>query len=725
MNIFLKATLGIFFTALLSSPAQEATPTPNPKEGKDYQAILDEAQKVGSEEFQKQEQATPEEYREYIHLLNQIVEADTLSLNWTRTVKAFEKQAAQVQKSISNFKAPDINPENGLTLFDAARVDEWQAENWIEALNKIGLARADREIKLFESLKSEQQKLQALQAIGPAASPHDAWLLKLQETRVQSILAEHALSTNKQSWQADMDLQRALIQLAKLNISNLEGRVTFPMSLLESRLNDVQKAEDNFTESVTRVGNEIKALASKNPVPGNKEVSDMLVESFENQLQLFEFYRIGLMITGQIWQSRYELWNTSNPASLEQISRLLEEKFKDSQATLPLIAGHRAKMQDRWKKASLAFAGNQTQVQSTTTNPVDAAFQQEEAILSQWENGFSSLVQLIKLTKADLNAKQKSLGLGEKMDAAAVSLGTHFSSFWNTEFFTLHDSVFVNGALVQRPSSVTLGMLIIALGMLLIGGLASAAFSRWLRSRLTAKLSLDATTGAILQKFTHFILLGVICLIALAVVKIPLTIFALLGGGTAIALGFGAQQLVNNLISGIILLFERPIRIGDIIEVEKFSGMVTAIGTRCCQLRRIDGVEILIPNSVILQNTVVNWTLSNRHARQDFRVGVAHGAPLKKAIRIVHDIVAAQEEVLKDRNVEVFLEDFQRDSLILSVFYWIDKTNPRSANALPGEMRLAIYEAFQAEGILLALPQREVHLDTATPLSIQIMPPPK
>jgi small-conductance mechanosensitive channel len=311
------------------------------------------------------------------------------------------------------------------------------------------------------------------------------------------------------------------------------------------------------------------------------------------------------------------------------------------------------------------------------------------------------------------------------LDAAEVSLGTHFSSFWNTEIFTLNDSVFVNGALVQRPSSVTLGMLIIALGMLLIGGLASAAFSRWLRSRLTAKLSLDATTGAILQKFTHFILLGVICLIALAVVKIPLTIFALLGGGTAIALGFGAQQLVNNLISGIILLFERPIRIGDIIEVEKFSGMVTAIGTRCCQLRRIDGVEILIPNSVILQNTVVNWTLSNRHARQDFRVGVAHGAPLKKAIRIVHDIVAAQEEVLKDRNVEVFLEDFQRDSLILSVFYWIDKTNPRSANALPGEMRLAIYEAFQAEGILLALPQREVHLDTATPLSIQIMPPPK
>lgn len=311
------------------------------------------------------------------------------------------------------------------------------------------------------------------------------------------------------------------------------------------------------------------------------------------------------------------------------------------------------------------------------------------------------------------------------MDAAATSLTTQAHNLWNTEIFTLNDSVFVNGQLVQRPSSVTLGMLSIALGILIVGGLASAAFSRWLRSRLSERFSLDATTGAIVQKFTHILLLGIICLIALALVKIPLTIFALLGGGAAIAVGFGAQQLVNNLISGIILLFERPIRIGDVIEVETFAGLVTAIGTRCCQLRRIDGVEILIPNSVILQNTVVNWTLSNRHARQDFRVGIAHGAPLQKAIRIVQDIVTAHGEVLKDRRVEVFLQDFQRDSLILCVFYWIDKTNPCTANAVPGELRLAIYEAFQAEGILLALPQREVHLDTATPLSIQIMPPTK
>jgi small-conductance mechanosensitive channel len=195
-------------------------------------------------------------------------------------------------------------------------------------------------------------------------------------------------------------------------------------------------------------------------------------------------------------------------------------------------------------------------------------------------------------------------------------------------------------------------MLLVALAILISGGLASSSFSRWLRLRLSARFGLDANNGAILQKFTHIVLLGIICLIALAVVKIPLTIFALLGGGAAIAVGFGTQQLMNNLISGIILLFERPIRIGDFIDVENCSGRVTSIGTRCCQLRRGDGVEILIPNSIILQSKVVNWTLSDSHARQEFSVAIAQGAPITQAMDLIQKIVSANPHVMKNRTVE-------------------------------------------------------------------------
>jgi small-conductance mechanosensitive channel len=537
--------------------------------------------------------------------------------------------------------------------------------------------------------------------------------LQLQETRVQAILAEHALRSNKRTWQADIDLQKARIQLEKLKTASLEGRVSFPGQVLQSKLAEIQKLENKIADSVAKVGRQLKKNSQENQPEGDKEGLSRIATSLENQLELLEYHRIALLITGQVWQSRYDFWNTNNAASIEQISRLLDEKAVDVQAWQPLITGLRSKLQDRPGKSSAVEGSGDASSTLANGDILEKAFQQEEGNLSEWENRFSRLVELIKLTRAEIAARRQSAALSDKMDAAANSLTTQMHDFWNTEIFTLNDSVFVNGQVVQRPSPVTLGMMLIALAILVSGGLASSAFSRWLRARLSARFALDANTGAIVQKFTHILLLGGICLIALAVVKIPLTIFALLGGGAAIAVGFGTQQLMNNLISGIILLFERPIRIGDIIDVENCSGMVTSIGTRCCQLRRGDGVEILIPNSVILQSKVVNWTLSDSHARQEFTIAITQGEPVKKAMDLIYKIVSANPNVLSRRGIDVLFQEFAKDALVLRVLYWIDKTNPLSANKVPSELRLAIYEAIQNEGILLATTQKDPHLDAA------------
>ena len=727
MNIIFHVALGFLFFFGSSVYCQSPTPTPVKASvvEKNSHAILEEARQGGLEEFQKQEPATPEEYREYLQLLTQLTEADTLEDDWKRAAQTMQGQTTEVRQAIADFKPPEVSPEGGLGLFDSARIDGWLAGDWIEALQKIGATREQQAGNAFASLKNQQQKLQALESAGPAETPRDKWLLKLQETRVRATLAEHSQRSNNQSWQSDVDLQEALMQRAKLNASSLESRVSFPESVLQSKLDEIRHAEEDLGGTVAKVGKQLKNFSSDNATRGDKQVADLLLESMESQLQLLEYHRIGLLVTGQVWHTRHDLWNTTNATSIDQIARLVANRSQEAQTWQPLIPGLRAKLQERRRLASVASGGDHPQSPSRATEALDKALIQEEACLSQWENGFSRLIELIKLTRADIESRRKSLGFGEKMDAAAITLGAQARDFWDTEVFTLNDSVFVNGQIVRRPSSVTLGMLLIALAILLVGGMASAAFSRWLPSRLRDRFALDANTGAIVQKFTHMILVGVTCLIALAVVKIPLTIFALLGGGAAIALGFGAQQLVNNLISGLILLFERPIRIGDMIDVENFSGTVTAIGTRCCQLRRSDGVEILIPNSVLLQSTVVNWTLSDNHARQEFSIGIAHGSPVKKAIRIVHDIVAAHPNIQKGHEVNVFFHDFAKDSLVLRVFYWIDKTLPHTTNGVPSELRIAIYEAFLSEGIALAFPQRDVHLDSAMPLAIQIMPPPK
>jgi small-conductance mechanosensitive channel len=723
MNIFLRATLA--FLLCLAAPLFGQTPHPSPAEQPsqpvDPHSLLETARAGGFEEFQKSEPATPEEYREYIQILTQWVEAQTLAEDWKNAARTMEEQTAEVRRSISDFKPPEITPDNGLALYDAARIDGWQAADWLEALKKIGETRGQQAANAFEALKAQQQKLQTLESKGASASPRDQWLLQLQQTRVQAALAENTLRSDNKSWQSDADLRSALIDLAKLRSRNLEGRVSFPTSLLQKKLADIRSQEDALSATAAKAGRQFKNLTSNSSSTENNQTAELLEDSIESQLQLLEYRRLGLLVTGQIWQTRYDLWNAEKAESIDRIERLVSDRSQDIHTWQPLIPGLRAKLVERMRLASANSNG------SPGASPQDElltkALKQEEAILSQWENGFSKLLELLRLTNADLAARRKSLGLGDKMDAAAVSLSEKAKDFWNTGVFTLNDSVFVNGQIVQRPSSVTLGMLFIALSILLLGGMLSSAFSHWLRSRLRQRFSLDATTGAIVQKFTHFILLGGVCLIALAVVKIPLTIFALLGGGAAIAVGFGAQQLVNNLISGIILLFERPIRIGDIIDVASYSGTVTAIGTRCCQLRRGDGVEILIPNSTLLQSTVVNWTLSDNHARHDFSISLAHGAPIKKAIDLVQTIVTAHPDVLKSREVSVFLQDILKDSLVLRVFYWVDKKMPHTSNGVPSELRIAIYEAFHREGILFAPSQSDVHLDASTPLAVQLMPP--
>ena len=713
MNIFFKAGLCIFFGFLFQALCQETAPTPIPTIEKDYHQILDEVRQGGLEQFQQRKPATPEEYREYLHLLTQLVESETLAKDWGGAANALEIQTAEIRKTIAHFQPPEVTPETGLDLYDKARVKGWQAENWLEALNKIGSTRSNQETNAFAMLKEEQQKLQSLQAAGPAESPRDAWLLQLQETRVQAILAEHSLRANKHTWQADVDLQKARIQLEKLNSASLQGRVSFPEQLLQTKLSEIQKLENKIADSVAKVGRQLKKAAPENQPPGEKDSTSKLARSLENQLELLEYNRIALLITGQVWQSRYDFWNTDNTASIEQIARLLNEKAQDVQSWQPLITGLRSKLQDRSLKSPPADGSGNVASTDSSADILEKALLQEEANLTEWENRFSKLFELIQLTTADIAARKQSTGISDKMDAAANSLATQMHSFWNTEIFTLNDSVFVNGQVVQRPSPVTLGMMLIAVAILVTGGLLSAAFSRWLRMRVSRRFALDANTGAIVQKFTHILLLGVICLVALAIVKIPLTIFALLGGGAAIAVGFGTQQLMNNLISGIILLFERPVRIGDIIDVENCSGIVTSIGTRCCQLRRGDGVEILIPNSVILQSKVVNWTLSDSHARQEFTIAITQGEPVKKAMDLIYKIVSANPNVLSRRGIDVLFQDFAKDALVIRVLYWIDKTNPLSANKVPSELRLAIYEAIQNEGILLATTQKDPHLDAA------------
>ncbi len=705
-----------------TSPLASSSPAPTPT-SPDYANMLTTALDEGLEGFQKTEPATPEQFRDYIHLLGQIVEMKTFKEKQSKRTQILVSQTAEVDAGIANFKPPVINADSGLDAFDSARLDLWQALNWLAALKKIAESRTEQSRISFEELKKAQADLQSLQKATTASTPQLAWQKKLQDLRVAVAYADHQARTDSSPLHADMKLQEARIKLANKYLGSLAGHVVFPNGLLNTKREQTKKDETESAETAQDLENQVKALSSTGTFRRYPELLSLLMQGLENQIQISEYRRIGLLIRSQIWQARYEIWNATDPKSFEKTAWAVNDRMQDVQTWHPLIANINAKSQERRRAAQALLDNPNQKAPDAIRQLVEKHFTQEHAGLSKWETGFDHLIQLLTLANADLTERRGQLNMGQKLNVAAATLGGEIGTLWNTEIFHLNDSVFINGEVIQRPSPVTLGMMLSALLILIVGGLLSAASSRWIRSHLSERFSLDANTGTIIQKLTNTLFLICISLVALAVVKIPLTIFALLGGAAAIAVGFGSQQLVNNLISGIILLFERPIRIGDIIDVGAYAGTVTSIGTRCSQLRRADGVEILIPNSVILQGTVVNWTLTDSHVRQEILIGINYTSHVEKAIDIITQVTKSHPDVLKNRDTNVFFHDFGANAIVLRLLYWVDKQVNRTANHVPSELRFSIYNALNAAGIDLASPHRDIPLGASTPIDVHVLPP--
>lgn len=197
----------------------------------------------------------------------------------------------------------------------------------------------------------------------------------------------------------------------------------------------------------------------------------------------------------------------------------------------------------------------------------------------------------------------------------------------------------------------------------------------------------------------------------LALLNVPLGAFAFVSGAVAIGVGFGAQNIINNFISGWILMWEKPIRIGDFLELGDVMGTVETINTRSTLIRRTDGVHMLIPNSQLLENTVVNWTLIDKLARGQVRVGVAYGSPVKLVSELITQAVNSHDLILDEPETVVIFEDFGDNALIFDTFFWVSTVSERGLRFIKSDVRFKIEELFNQNNIVIAYPQRDLHID--------------
>jgi small-conductance mechanosensitive channel len=270
--------------------------------------------------------------------------------------------------------------------------------------------------------------------------------------------------------------------------------------------------------------------------------------------------------------------------------------------------------------------------------------------------------------------------------------------------------------------TITVGQIFVVLA-LLIAGYYGSRFAGYLLGRRLATSKLGPDLVYTIKRIAFFTVLVLVVLTALSLLGIPLTAFAFATGAIAIGVGFGAQNIINNFISGWILLAERPIRIDDFIEIDNTNGIVERIGNRSTRIRRTDGVHMLVPNSQLLERTVINWTLVDNNIRTTLRVGVAYGSPPRKVADLILKAVTEQPEVLESPAPNVVFEDFGDNALIFDAFFWCDVSGERVLRLIRSEIRFRISEEFDRHDIVIAFPQRDVHLDAGKPLEVRVLQP--
>lgn len=236
----------------------------------------------------------------------------------------------------------------------------------------------------------------------------------------------------------------------------------------------------------------------------------------------------------------------------------------------------------------------------------------------------------------------------------------------------------------------------------------------WVGKVITSALRKRNVSADAVHLFSRMYLVLTIAILAITsmdILNIPLTAFAFVSGAIAIGVGFGAQNIINNFISGWILMWERPIRIGDFLEVGDARGVVECINTRSTLIRRNDGVHMLVPNSQLLENTVTNWTLIDKNARTFVRVGVAYGSDVMLVQKLLFDVIEERDDILPHPKPTVLFEDFGDSALIFDMVFWVNAVSETDIRRRRSEIRFRIYDIFSKNDIAIAYPQRDIHVD--------------
>ena len=640
--------------------------------------------------------------------------------------EALLQEKKQTQHQISLSKNPPYSLSFYDTILDKLITDDHKKETAILGVSLAEKALEDAKSRLDDSRQDLRKFKDKLAEMEPGKVTGKLnWELEQAQLNLEISQAIFDLQrTTKQNLSIEVRLAKQNSEVTQQNLVWVRKNLHFDSTDLEKQIEAIDRNRDElqkrqkdqlrgqmkveaaWLQAQERLANARKktdivlAKARLEVADADREASQQLLEQTEDMLSLLNQQE-------QVWKNRYEIvkggvdqekidaWKREVEASKEKIERAvrLHESYQNSLQSQMTSLEKQLSDQEYSKDLGRELRNRLSALRTLANGGVD------------YLSMLQATLQLNQRFLDEITNRREHFDLWERLTTAIGKV----NSIWNLELWVIDEH------------GVTVKKMVMALIILLVGFIfVKRVILFWIRG-LLARVHMKETTTAAVEKIINYFIVFLLVLFALRVVNIPLTLFTFLGGAVAIGVGFGAQNLINNFISGFIVMAEQPIKIGDLVEIEGTFAMVEEIGARCTRIRTGANVHILVPNSSFLEKNIINWTLSDKEVRAQVTVGVIYGSPVREVERLMLQVADEHNRVKKSPKPFVLFNDFGDSALIFDLYFWISMSRIMDRRIIESDFRFHIDKLFREAGIVIAFPQQDVHLDLQKPLRFRLI----
>ena len=605
-------------------------------------------------------------------------------------VDALEVQRTVREANLTTFLKAREASEKQLRRAEELLAKSAGKDSAVRARRQRDLARIRNEINSEGALAEDVAQLLAAEKI------------RFRRKELQSLEEQYrAAETASPLTREDLDRK-----LEELDARRKDREKLLAAAIQEER--SAKKALEKALTGASKTGGETERI--------RLETASSKIEIYQGSLKILNFEEA-------LWQDRYRL------SRVEDLGELREKRAEVDKSLKQLGAWKEAFGKTAFSYAPLVHSENEKLRSGTLTKEEEGSVRSRVAAYQERQNLWGQVVQALNQVervstrwREDLEYRVEHASTAARTREAGKSLLSVFGTLWNTELYVAEETTVIEGQKIVRPFSVTVGKVGKALLILLAGLWGTRKLGNVMKHHAARRYGMDASRMNQIERKWSFFTFLLLLAFSLTLVNIPLAVFAFFGGILAIGIGFGAQHLIGNFISSVILMFDRTISVGDIVEMEGQFGRVKSIGLRSSSIRRFDGVEVLVPNSQFLEQKVTNWTLSDQKVRYEIAVGAAYGSPTRETSGRILGVIREDERVLTSPEPVVLFESFGDNALMFRAFFWLALGVERDNRVVCSDLRHRIAEVLDEAGIVIAFPQRDVHLDTKVPIEVKVLP---